>query len=149
LELSVYVAVLFFFRLCFFPLVATSVGHHLASVEAIACSLLIYMDTVFMSTWSLISDNASLQPLHKAQGQTIDYVIVDIAPTPQFNVTPFAAYVGLSRSRGRDTIHLLRDFDDKIFPRHPSQDLRVEDERLQWLADDTGKRFETGFYDYA
>ena len=83
-----------------------------------------------------------------AQSVTINYVIVDIAPTPQFNVTPFAAYVGLSRSRGRDTIHLLRGFDDKIFPQHPLQDLHVEDERLQWLADDTGKRFETGFYDY-
>jgi hypothetical protein len=82
------------------------------------------------------------------QSVTIDYVIVDIAPTPQFNVTPFTAYVGLSRSRGRDTIRLLRDFDDKIVTWHPSEDLHMEDERLQSLADDTEKRFETGFYDY-
>jgi hypothetical protein len=50
-----------------------------------------------------------------AQSVTIDYVIVDIAPTPQFNVTPFTAHVGLSRSRGRDrqrsTYHVTYVFD--------------------------------------
>jgi hypothetical protein len=32
--------------------------------------------------------------IHKSQGQTIDYVIGDIAPTPQFNITPFAVSRG-------------------------------------------------------
>ena len=67
-------------------------------------------------------------------------MIVDIAPTPQFNVTPFVAYVGLSRSNGRDTIWLICDFDDKIFTQHPSEDLWVEDEKLQHLVDDTERR---------
>jgi hypothetical protein len=85
---------------------------------------------------------------HKAQGQTIQYVIVDIGKTVIFPVTPFAAYVALSRSRGRGTIRLLRDFDDTIFTRHPSEALRREDERLDWLAQETKNKFETGFYDY-
>jgi ATP-dependent exoDNAse (exonuclease V) alpha subunit len=33
---------------------------------------------------------------HKAQGQTIECVIVDIGPTKRFPVDPFAAYVALS-----------------------------------------------------
>jgi ATP-dependent exoDNAse (exonuclease V) alpha subunit len=72
---------------------------------------------------------------HKAQGQTLPYAVIDIAPTPQFTITPFAAYVALSRSRGRQTIRLLRDFDDKIFTMHPSSDLRAEDARLIQLAE--------------
>jgi len=85
---------------------------------------------------------------HKAQGQTIPYVIVDIGKTIIFPVTPFAAYVALSRSTGRNTIRLLRDFDDTIFTRHPSEALRKEDERLNWLAKETKNKFETGFYNY-
>jgi ATP-dependent exoDNAse (exonuclease V) alpha subunit len=49
---------------------------------------------------------------HKSQGQTIEYTIVDISPTQRFLVDAFA-YVALSRSRGRETIKLLRDFDDR------------------------------------
>jgi hypothetical protein len=63
----------------------------------------------------------------KAQGQTIEYVIVDIAPTPTFSLSPFNAYVALSRSRGRSTIRLLRDFNDSLFICHPSEELRLED----------------------
>jgi len=50
------------------------------------------------------------------QGRTA--VIVDLAKPPNGKLTPFGAYVALSRSRGRDTIRLLRDFEDKIFRRH-------------------------------
>jgi ATP-dependent exoDNAse (exonuclease V) alpha subunit len=57
---------------------------------------------------------------HKSQGQTIEYVIVDIAMTTKLPITLFAAYVALSRSRGTDKIRLLRDFDDRIFTKHPS-----------------------------
>jgi ATP-dependent exoDNAse (exonuclease V) alpha subunit len=85
---------------------------------------------------------------HKSQGQTIGYVIVDISPTKKFPVTPFAAYVALSRSRGRSSIRLLRDFDDSIFTQHPSEALRLEDERLEWLAKDTEDKFEAGYYNY-
>jgi hypothetical protein len=85
---------------------------------------------------------------HKAQGQTLPYAVIDIAPTPQFAVTPFMAYVALSRSRGRQTIRLLRDFDDKIFTTHPSSDLRAEDARLKQLAEDTANKYEMGYYNY-
>jgi hypothetical protein len=85
---------------------------------------------------------------HKSQGQTIEYVIVDIGPTKKFPVDPFAAYVALSRSRGRHSIRLLRDFDDRIFTKHPSEDLRAEDERLSILAEETRIRFEGNYYNY-
>ena len=68
--------------------------------------------------------------------------------TKKFPVTPFSAYVALSRSRGRDSVHLLRDFDDTIFTKHPSEDLRREDERLEILIKNTTARFETGYYEY-
>ncbi|KAG1717931.1 hypothetical protein EDB19DRAFT_1651823 [Suillus lakei] len=40
----------------------------------------------------------------KAQGQTIDYVLVDIRRTTCFVLSPFNAYVMLSRSHGHDCI---------------------------------------------
>ena len=85
---------------------------------------------------------------HKAQGQTIEHVVVDIGPTPRFSVDAFAAYVALSRSRSRSSIRLLRDFDDSIFTKHPSEHLRAEDTRLAALSEETRARFEVGFYSY-
>jgi len=61
---------------------------------------------------------------HKAQGQMIEHIIVDIGPTQRFSVDAFAAYVALSQSWGRATIRLLRDFDNKIFT---SEHLQAED----------------------
>ncbi|RDB16871.1 ATP-dependent DNA helicase PIF1 [Hypsizygus marmoreus] len=75
---------------------------------------------------------------YKSQGQTIETVIVDIAKPPCGELTPFHAYVALSRSRGRKTIRLLRDFEDKLFTTHPSEDLRIEDLRLERLDRSTG-----------
>ena len=85
---------------------------------------------------------------HKAQGQTLEHVLIDIGTTKKFPVTPFSAYVALSRSRGRDSVRLLRDFDDTIFTKHPSEDLRREDKRLEILIKNTTARFETGYYEY-
>jgi ATP-dependent exoDNAse (exonuclease V) alpha subunit len=85
---------------------------------------------------------------HKAQGQTIEFVIVDIGRVKRFPVTPFAAYVALSRSRGRQSIRLLRDFDKNIFTSHPSEDLRVEDHRLNELDRETKEKFKAGFYNF-
>ncbi|RDB25791.1 ATP-dependent DNA helicase RRM3 [Hypsizygus marmoreus] len=67
---------------------------------------------------------------YKSQGQTIERVIVDLAKPPYGELTPFHAYVALSRSRGRETIRLLRSFEEKLFTAHPSEDLRLEDMRL-------------------
>lgn len=67
----------------------------------------------------------------RAKGRTIPYVIVDIAHPPDEHVNAFNAYVALSRSSGRETIGLLRDFDDKLFTVHPSEFLR-KDRRIHW-----------------
>lgn len=68
---------------------------------------------------------------YRSQGQTIEYVIVDIGWPPSGGLTGFNAYVALSRSSGRETIRLLRDFNNKLFTQHPNEDLRMEDRRLE------------------
>jgi ATP-dependent exoDNAse (exonuclease V) alpha subunit len=70
----------------------------------------------------------------KSQGQTINTLLVDIRKPPSGSISPFSVYVALSRSRGRDSIRLLSDFNDKLFKTHPSKDLASEMERLTWLA---------------
>ena len=70
---------------------------------------------------------------YKSQGQTIEYVIIDIGKPPTGSLSPFSVYVALSRSRGRDTIRLLRDFDVNLFQNHPSEALRTEMMRLEGL----------------
>ena len=47
---------------------------------------------------------------YRSQGQTLQSVIVDIAAPPSGRLSMFHLYVVLSRSRGRDTIRLLRDY---------------------------------------
>jgi len=79
---------------------------------------------------------------YKSQGQTIEYVIIDIGKPPTGTLSPFSAYVALSRSRGRDTIRLLRDFDDNLFQNHPSEALRKEMIRLEALNDATKREWE-------
>ena len=64
-------------------------------------------------------------------------IVIDIGPTKRFPVDPFAAYVALSRSRGRESIR----FDERIFTRHPSDELRDEDERLEQLAMETKNKY--------
>jgi hypothetical protein len=86
---------------------------------------------------------------HKAQGQTLEWVIIDIGTTKRFPITPFAAYVVLSCSRGRETVQLLCDFDDTIFTWHSSQYLCLEDDRLAHLNANTKDRYEMGYYDFA
>jgi len=74
---------------------------------------------------------------YKAQGQTIEYVIIDIAQPPNKGLTAFSAYVALSRSRGRQSIRLLRPFDENLFMHHPSEDLRIDMQRLVRLDENT------------
>jgi len=70
----------------------------------------------------------------KAQCQTLEPVIVDIGQVPgNFGISPFAVYVALSRGRGRESIRLLRDFEDSLLTRYPSEAPRVEDDRLNML----------------
>lgn len=77
---------------------------------------------------------------YKSQGQMIEYVIVDMGAPPAGKLMPFHAYVALSRSRGRDNIRLLWNFDESLFMTHPLEDLRMEDERLQILESRTERR---------
>ncbi|KAF8218697.1 hypothetical protein L208DRAFT_1348411 [Tricholoma matsutake] len=76
---------------------------------------------------------------YKAQGQTLEHVIVNLAKPPRGSITPFRAYIALSCSRGRDTIRLLWDFNDTLLTMHPSQMLHEEDQRLRGLAAETEK----------
>lgn len=68
---------------------------------------------------------------YRAQGQTIPYVIIDIAPPPTSGLSLFNLYVSLSRSSGRKTIRLLRDFNDEMFLQVHEPELIDEDERLE------------------
>jgi hypothetical protein len=74
---------------------------------------------------------------YRAQGQTIDPMVIDIARPPTGGLTPFNVYVALSRGTSRDRIRLLRDFEDKLFTQHPSEHLRREDSRLDKLRVET------------
>lgn len=77
---------------------------------------------------------------YRSQGQTICPVIVDIATPPGGLLSGFSVYVACSRGRGRDHIRLLRGFDYKLFMTHPSENLRVEDLRLEGLDAETKRR---------
>lgn len=78
----------------------------------------------------------------KAQGQTMEYVIVDLAEPKVNTLDGFHTYVALSRSRGRETIRLLRDFRHELLQKHPSVHLVPEDERLRVLDEYTKLRAE-------
>ncbi|KAF8673089.1 helicase family, partial [Rhizoctonia solani] len=71
---------------------------------------------------------------YRAQGQTIPAVLVDIATPPTGGGLNAAnIYVALSRSSGRKTIRLLRDFDENIFAKPIDYNLMKEDERQEEL----------------
>jgi hypothetical protein len=65
---------------------------------------------------------------YRSQGQTILTVFVDIAKPPTGSLSLFNLYVALSRSSGRDSIRLIRDFDDDIFLQRHDNKLLEEDD---------------------
>ena len=74
-------------------------------------------------------------------------VFVDIRkPPPPVNMDTFGAYVAVSRSKGRETIRFLGDFEDRLFTSHPSDDLRQEDERQARKTRETKEAWDFGFY---
>ncbi|TFK78128.1 hypothetical protein K466DRAFT_463427, partial [Polyporus arcularius HHB13444] len=79
---------------------------------------------------------------YRSQGQTIPTVIVDLHTPPGGRLTLFNIYVALSRSSGRDTIRLLRDFDDRVLLQEHDPDLLQEDERLERLNEITRRWWE-------
>jgi hypothetical protein len=52
-------------------------------------------------------------------------------------LSPFSVYIALSRSRGRKTICILRDFDPALLMHHPSEELRKDMMRLELLDQHT------------
>jgi len=79
---------------------------------------------------------------YKSQGQTMEYVIVDISRPPTGSLSPFSVYVALSRSRGRKTIRILRNFDPALLMHHPSEELRKDMMRLERLDQHTKETYE-------
>jgi hypothetical protein len=67
--------------------------------------------------------------------------LVDLSSPPSGKLSCFNAYVALSRSKGRKTIRLLRDFDDMLFKTPPGADLEVEMKRLDELDKQTKATF--------
>jgi hypothetical protein len=66
---------------------------------------------------------------HKAQGQTLDKVIVDLASCKGTE----APYVMLSRAKSLDGVHILRPFDFKKISTRPSEESQDEFKRLEIL----------------
>ena len=60
----------------------------------------------------------------------LPYDLIDIASPPSGTLNLFNLYVALSRSSGRESIRLLRDFDSKLFRQ---LSLMMEDDRLEEL----------------
>ena len=74
---------------------------------------------------------------YRAQGQTIPAVILDLAPPPTGKLSLFNLYVALSRSSGRETIQLLREFDKKALTSAHLPELTAEDDRLARMNETT------------
>ncbi|PBK58625.1 hypothetical protein ARMSODRAFT_900263 [Armillaria solidipes] len=79
---------------------------------------------------------------YRSQGQSLICVIVDIAKPPTGKMNLFNLYVALSRSSGRETIRLLRDFDEEMFRKGHDPELLAEDDRLEELNKKTQKWWE-------
>lgn len=67
---------------------------------------------------------------YRSQGQTISAALIDIATPPTGSLSMFNLYVALSRARGRDSIRLLRDFEDRLFLSPQLGELTTEDKHL-------------------
>jgi hypothetical protein len=63
----------------------------------------------------------------------IEYLWADIGMPPRGALTPFNAYITLSRARGQGNIHLICDFKDVLFTRMPCKVLEEEDKCLDEL----------------
>ncbi|KAJ7092165.1 hypothetical protein C8R44DRAFT_587366, partial [Mycena epipterygia] len=66
---------------------------------------------------------------HKAQGKTLDAVIVDLESTSGTE----SPYVMLSRATSLAGVFILRPFKQRVIKRRPSQDVREEFRRLDML----------------
>jgi hypothetical protein len=81
---------------------------------------------------------------YKAQGQTLQPVIVDIRNPPSGGLNAFNAYVAISQGRSCDMLRLLHDFNSSIFTKHPNVDLAECNKRLEILDKETEWRYARG-----
>ena len=70
---------------------------------------------------------------YRAQGQNLRHILLDIARPPQGSLSLFNLYVALSRSSGRSTIRLLRDFDVDVLRQTHNTFLLAEDDHINRL----------------
>ena len=56
-------------------------------------------------------------------------------------------YVALSRGREREQIRLLRYFNNDLFAKHLSENLRLEDVHLTMLTEMTKDQWQAEFYE--
>jgi hypothetical protein len=81
---------------------------------------------------------------YKAQGQTMQPVIVDLGRTLTGKLNQFNAYVTMLHRTQHLNIRLLRDFDIDLFTMHPDQDLMESDMQLEVLNELTRTRYNLG-----
>jgi ATP-dependent exoDNAse (exonuclease V) alpha subunit len=81
---------------------------------------------------------------YKAQGQTLEPIIIDIVNPPSSGLNTFNAYVAISQGRSHNMLRLLRDFNSTIFTKHPDLHLAECDKRLEELDKETEIRYEKG-----
>ena len=74
----------------------------------------------------------------------IDYLFTDIGIPLKGRLTPFNAYVTLSRAWGHDNVRLVWDFEDSLFTTTPCELLEKEDERLLGKHNETRREWEGG-----
>ncbi|KAJ7258931.1 hypothetical protein C8J57DRAFT_1073413, partial [Mycena rebaudengoi] len=85
---------------------------------------------------------------YKAQGQTMSYILIDLAPPPRGVLPPFNAYVALSRSRARKQVRFLRGLDPCCFRRILRPTLRARTRGwCSWNAND-GENSESDIIDF-
>ncbi len=94
-----------------------------------------------LHTWP--SSHIMTVAVYSMMSSSIEYVIIDIGRPPTGLLSPFSVYVALLWSRGKDTIRLLRDFDPNLFQNHPSEALRQDMKRLEWLNEETRTDWQT------
>jgi hypothetical protein len=99
---------------------------------------------VTIDRWQFVMTPAYAFMDYKAQGQTMECVIADIAKPPTGSLSPFNEYVTLSCSCGQHTIRLLQDFEERLFTTHPSEELQKEDARLAILEKKTMEQYAAG-----
>ena len=68
-----------------------------------------------------------------SQGQIILYILIDIATPPTGPLSLFNLYVALLRSSSCSTIHLLQDFNKKLFQASHETQLVDDNDKLESL----------------